>query len=603
VSSWQGPLLTGYTISSAWEGGGTAYGAAYDADGHLSAWNAAATGALGSATQKFNENYTLSLENYQQISSVNSLGRTTTAAYNYTDSSSKERVTSILTPSMPTGDYFSYDRRGRGLITMHCISSTAPSQQPCSSVQNPPQDSYQYDVQDRLISISHLGSKLEDLSYDAAGRLVGRAFPSAPNTPDSARYYVGDDLTVVVGSSQSPRTVGYVHVRLGGKRVASIWAKSVGSTSTNGTIYYHRDNRSSVVATTTAGGNIGISYRYLPSGAVDKVVGTEADETASELGFIGGTKLSGGLVHLRARAYSPLLRRFLQPDTIDLRRYTYAHGDPLNFVDPTGRDGVGASQVNQPVNPEVRRFEDAQLNDFSFSIGGRLSMLDTSTIDGYVSPGIVLAVLIGDQGSGAASAASSDTGSAPNSGSGGTKQAIGYIGSSGGAQYMESTSHEVTDGSGTTIEVSGILHPTKLERLQASLTAIDITLAFFGGGGPRRRTFGSRSAESQVLRTSSGYQHILAYYLGRSALAGKLLAESHGVNYEADNPLTSMLGQYTVYFSPVDNTNVLVSAYNNTSLTSFGHGTFDGSNELPEIRGSGPGSSIIETFFWWERVH
>jgi hypothetical protein len=85
----------------------------------------------------------------------------------------------------------------------------------------------------------------------------------------------------------------------------------VGSTSTNGTIYYHRDNRSSVVATTTAGGNLGISYRYLPSGAVDKTVGTEADETASELGFIGGIKLSGGLVHLRARAYSPLLRRFL----------------------------------------------------------------------------------------------------------------------------------------------------------------------------------------------------------------------------------------------------------------------------------------------------
>jgi RHS repeat-associated protein len=248
---------------------------------------------------------------------------------------------------MPTGDYFSYDRRGRGLITMHCISSTAPSQQPCSSVQNPPQDSYQYDVQDRLISISHLGSKLEDLSYDAAGRLVGRAFPSAPNTPDSARYYIGDDLTVVVGSTSSPRTVGYAHVRLGGKRIASIWAKSAGSTSTNGTIYYHRDSRSSVVATTTAGGNIGISYRYLPSGAVDKVAGTEADETASELGFIGGIKLSGGLVHLRARAYSPLLRRFLQPDTIDLRRYTYAHGDPLNFVDPTGREAV------QPVTPGV----------------------------------------------------------------------------------------------------------------------------------------------------------------------------------------------------------------------------------------------------------
>ena len=166
-----------------------------------------------------------------------------------------------------------------------------------------PQDSYQYDVQGRPISISKLGSKVEDLSYDAAGSLVGRALG---NGADSARYYIGDDLTVVVGSTGSSRTVGCAHARLGSKRIASIWAKRTSSASTNGVIYYHRDSRSSVVATTTAGGNTGVSYRYLPSGAVDTVVGTEADETASELGFIGGIKLSGGLVHLRARVYSPL---------------------------------------------------------------------------------------------------------------------------------------------------------------------------------------------------------------------------------------------------------------------------------------------------------
>jgi RHS repeat-associated protein len=325
MNSWQGSLMTAYTITSAWDGGGTSYGASYDSDGHLKAWNAAAIGGPGSATQQFNENYTFSLENFQQISTVNNLGRTITASYNYNDSSSKERVTSIVTtPTAPVADYFSYDRRGRGLITTHSLSSA----------QNPPQDSYQYDVQDRLISISRLGAKVEDLSYDATGQLVGRAFTSGS---DTARYYIGDDLTVAVGTS---RTVGYVHVRLGGRRIASIWAKSAGTVSTNGTIYYHRDSRSSVVATTTARGAIGISYRYLPSGAVDKVVGTEADETTSELGFTGGIKLSGGLIHLRARAYSPLLRRFLQPDTVDLRRYTHAGGDSMNFIDPSGRQAA-----------------------------------------------------------------------------------------------------------------------------------------------------------------------------------------------------------------------------------------------------------------------
>jgi hypothetical protein len=31
------------------------------------------------------------------------------------------------------------------------------------------------------------------------------------------------------------------------------------------------------------------------------------------------------------------MRRFLQPDTIDLRRYAYAAGDPVNLVDPSGQ--------------------------------------------------------------------------------------------------------------------------------------------------------------------------------------------------------------------------------------------------------------------------
>jgi RHS repeat-associated protein len=211
-----------------------------------------------------------------------------------------------------------------------------------------------------------LGSKVEDLSYDAAGSLVGRALG---NGADSARYYIGDDLTVVVGSTGSSRTVGYAHVRLGSKRIASIWAKRTSSASTNGVIYYHRDSRSSVVATTTAGGNTGVSYRYLPSGAVDTVVGTEADETASELGFIGGIKLSGGLVHLRARVYSPLFRRFLQPDTIDLRRYTYAQGDPVNLVDPSGR--VSTASLPQAIDPDISSAgaaAEATLQDIEFGI-------------------------------------------------------------------------------------------------------------------------------------------------------------------------------------------------------------------------------------------
>ena len=71
---------------------------------------------------------------------------------------------------------------------------------------------------------------------------------------------MGDDLYIVngqvaCGTSPCPsEQVGYLHLRLGGRRFASFWAKSAGGAVSSGTIYYHRDMRGSVVATTTSGG-------------------------------------------------------------------------------------------------------------------------------------------------------------------------------------------------------------------------------------------------------------------------------------------------------------------------------------------------------------
>lgn len=335
-------------------------------------------GSVGAATQQFTEGYTFALENLAQVTTTNSLGTANTQTYQYNDSVSKERVTAITIPSAPTGDYFAYDRRGRGLITGHMLTST----------QSPAQDGYEYDVQARLISISKLGAKVEDLTYDPASSLVSRTFAPPITTAsgtETARYYMGDDLTVVKGTqSNSTKQVGYAHIRLGSRRIASIWAKTVGTTATSGFIYYHRDVRGSVVATTTAGGVEANSYRYLPSGAVDKLVGAEVDETASELGYIGGIKLSGGLVHLRARAYSPLARRFLQPDTIDFARYTYGRGDFLNYTDPSGRSRQEARAILRIPGASVEGLSGYVVDGFSGGVGFTESGI--MTFAGYSSP-------------------------------------------------------------------------------------------------------------------------------------------------------------------------------------------------------------------------
>ncbi len=431
-ASWRGSLLGGYTVNSSVEGAGTAYAAAHDIDGHVASYSAAALGASGSATQQFNESYRLSLENFQSISRTNNLGLTSTATYLYEDPTSKERVTSIALPSAATNDYFDYDRRGRGLIMGHRISTT----------QNPPQDGYEYDGEGRLTSISRLGTKIEALSYGPYDDLISRQLTAAGET----RYYVGDDLTLV---RRGTVTIAYAHVRLGGFRIASVWSKSSGTTSTSGTIYYHRNQQGSVVATSTAGGQIAISYRYLPSGAIDMVVGTELDENASELGYIGGLKLSGGLVHLRARVYSPALRRFLQPDAAGLRRYTYAHGDPLNFVDRNGRfeDSLDpGGPIAQVCNPScegesgVKQFSPEGILEFLWSaIKGAWDAISNPSLP-IVANNVPVAPAglgggSGGTGSGAAAAVGITTTRAPTSsgiGSGsGVGSGAGFVATSG----------------------------------------------------------------------------------------------------------------------------------------------------------------------------
>jgi len=139
------------------------------------------------------------------------------------------------------------------------------------------------------------------------------------------------------------------HVQVAGGRVASVKAAAgSGLDPVSEVLYYHRDMQGSVVATTyrTGGWNgyMGARYRYTPYGQLDRVESVSA-LSDSELGYTGGLRLGytagvaqqGNLVLLGARVYHAELKRWLVPDTVDGRRYTYTGGDPVNFVDPSGR--------------------------------------------------------------------------------------------------------------------------------------------------------------------------------------------------------------------------------------------------------------------------
>ena len=124
-----------------------------------------------------------------------------------------------------------------------------------------------------------------------------------------------------------------VHMHVANRRIASVRALPNGM---GRVLYYQRGRLGSVVATSTDGAGTGALYRYDAYGNLTFAQGDSGDQ-ASELGFAGRLRLSNGLHVMGNRIYDVRLRQFLQPDALNPMSYTYAGGDPINFVDPTGR--------------------------------------------------------------------------------------------------------------------------------------------------------------------------------------------------------------------------------------------------------------------------
>jgi len=294
--------LTGYSETVS----GNNYSFGYDPEGRLSSAIATSTTASpldANMRQSFNEGDSFYLSGTNSLWNFHSVtkqiaGTSVQGTYNYL-ATSLEQLTSINYSPAQLADALVYDVHGR--LSSHTDSASKLR-------------TFSYDAEGHLIKI--VGAGTENLAYGPSGSLVRRTLPDS-----TVQYYVGGVLTINNG------VTGLAHVLLGGSRVATVSAGSV--------LYYHRDRLGSIVGTSTKGGLVGAKYRYDVYGLADTKSG-ETTATASELGYTGALKLSEGLVYLNARVYDPKTRRFLQPDNVDSRRYTYVGGDPVNKTDPSG---------------------------------------------------------------------------------------------------------------------------------------------------------------------------------------------------------------------------------------------------------------------------
>jgi RHS repeat-associated protein len=198
--------------------------------------------------------------------------------------------------------------------------------------------SFTYDSENHLIKMVN-GSTVVTLTYDAFGNRVIKSVNGV-----TTQYLVEDDvnptgypqvLEEVIGGVAA-RTYTYGLQRISENQIVNnAWTPS----------FYGYDGGGSVRQLTNSAGAVTDTYEYDAYGNKINSTGT----TPNNYLYRGEQYDSDlGLYYLRARYYNPTTGRFLSrdpnagkpTDPASLHKYLYASGDPVNALDPTGRDTI-----------------------------------------------------------------------------------------------------------------------------------------------------------------------------------------------------------------------------------------------------------------------
>jgi RHS repeat-associated protein len=186
-----------------------------------------------------------------------------------------------------------------------------------------------------------LNGELTNFTFDSRNRLIQAG--STVYRYDAENQRIGVNQTNYVVNSQPTLSQILVKTEADGTQTFYVYGLGLVGQETNGEYTnYHFDLRGSTVALTDKTAQVIERFQYSPYGLL-----LSGDATKTPFlfnGMYGVMTDSNGLYYMRARFYSPDIRRFINQDILlgniadgqTLNRFAHVTGNPISFVDPLG---------------------------------------------------------------------------------------------------------------------------------------------------------------------------------------------------------------------------------------------------------------------------
>ena len=234
------------------------------------------------------------------------------------------------------------------------------------NITDAPDSCFQYDTNNRLISFNGNavsydldGNMLSNGSltctYDSANRLVSAGGHTyAYNAEDVRIRNLCEDKDTTYTYDTNCRLSKLLCKTTNGIVTKYVYGRGlIGEEIVNVFKTYHFDFRGSTIAITDASGSITDTFAYDTYGKLISRTGT-SKVIFGYNGRDGVVTDDNRLIYMRARYYSPAMKRFVNADiiageisdAITLNRFAYANGNPVSFVDPFGLSAERETSFN-----------------------------------------------------------------------------------------------------------------------------------------------------------------------------------------------------------------------------------------------------------------